>query len=173
MNTLIEAFWFFLPAGIANLSPVIAARLPLLKKWKAPLDMGKTINGQRVLGANKTWRGLVFGALTAAVTAGIIYEVRGGNHGLVAAMMIGALMGLGALLGDAVESFFKRRRGVKPGDAWFPFDQIDYIIGGLLLAAPFTDVSFKLVLTVFILYFLLHVVTSYFGYLVGLKDKPI
>lgn len=173
MNNLIEAFWFFLPAGIANLSPVIAARMPLLKNWKAPLDMGKSINGQRVLGANKTWRGLLFGALMAALTAGIIYEIRDSNNSLATAMIIGGLMGFGALIGDAVESFFKRRRGVKPGDAWFPFDQTDYIIGGLVIVAPFTDVSLALALAVFFLYFVLHVVTSYFGYLVGLKDKPI
>lgn len=173
MNTIIEAFWFFLPAGIANLSPVIATRLPLLKNWKAPLDMGKTINGQRVLGANKTWRGLLFGALMAAITAGMIYQYGEYQQSLLAAVLVGALMGFGALLGDAIESFFKRRRGVKPGDAWFPFDQTDYIIGGLLLVAPFTDISLKLAVTVFLLYFLLHVVTSYIGYLVGLKDKPI
>ncbi len=155
------------------MSPVLAARLPLLKNWKTPLDMGKSVDGHRLLGANKTWRGLLFGALMAAITAGIIYRILEDGNGLAAAMLVGGLMGFGALIGDAVESYFKRRRGVKPGEAWFPFDQTDYIIGGLLFVAPFTGLSVNLALAVFILYFVLHVVTSYIGYLVGLKDKPI
>ena len=35
----------------------------------------------------------------------------------------------GALLGDIIESFFKRRIGKKRGEDWIPFDQIDFILG--------------------------------------------
>jgi len=40
----------------------------------------------------------------------------------------------GALLGDIVESFFKRRKGIERGKDWIPFDQLDFIIGVLFLS---------------------------------------
>lgn len=173
MNILIDAFWFFLPAGIANMSPVLASRLPLLKEWKTPIDFGKSADGHRILGDNKTWRGIVFGSFMAAITAGLIYSIRHDGDWLLPSMFVGALMGFGALAGDAVESFFKRRRGIKPGNAWFPFDQTDYIIGGLLFVVPFAPLSTPLILAVFVIYFGLHLITSYIGFLLGLKPKPL
>ena len=40
----------------------------------------------------------------------------------------------GALLGDIVESFFKRRVGRKRGENWIPFDQLDFILGVLFFS---------------------------------------
>jgi len=40
----------------------------------------------------------------------------------------------GALLGDIVESFFKRRMGKERGEDWIPFDQLDFVVGALLLS---------------------------------------
>ena len=46
---------------------------------------------------------------------------------------IGLLLGSGALIGDAVKSFFKRKEGIKPGNRFIPWDQLDYSIGSLVL----------------------------------------
>jgi CDP-2,3-bis-(O-geranylgeranyl)-sn-glycerol synthase len=40
----------------------------------------------------------------------------------------------GALLGDITESFFKRRVGKQRGEDWIPFDQLDFILGVLVLS---------------------------------------
>lgn len=176
MSEVIAAFLFFLPAGIANMSPVFANKIPVLRDWKTPLDLGKSWRGKRLLGDNKTLRGLVFGTATAAVTALLIrlFTNPADNLQIHATFVFaGALMGAGALLGDAVESFFKRRVGVPPGSSWFPFDQTDYIIGGLIVIYPFYTPSLSLMATILLLYFGLHLTTSYIGYLLGLKDKPI
>lgn len=177
LDELLFAFLIFLPAGMANMSPVFANRMPVLRKWDAPLDMGRSFRGKRLLGANKRWRGLVFGTLVGMVTAIIefvlITRFLVSPTSLVVIGLAGALMGFGALLGDAVESFFKRQAGVKPGHSWFPFDQIDYIIGGLLLSYPIIGWPLDLALTVFVLYFGLHLLASYIGFLIGLKEKPI
>ena len=61
------AFWFFLPAGIANMSPVLASRISWLKSWDTPLDFGKSFRGKPIFGKNKTWRGIVFGTLSAII----------------------------------------------------------------------------------------------------------
>jgi CDP-2,3-bis-(O-geranylgeranyl)-sn-glycerol synthase len=88
-------------------------------------------------------------------------------------LLASAMLGLGALLGDAIESFFKRRNNVPPGESWFPFDQTDYIIGGLALWAPIAQPSLQVVLAIFGVYFGLHLLVSYIGFLMGFKTKPI
>jgi len=40
----------------------------------------------------------------------------------------------GALIGDIIKSFFKRRIGKKRGQDWIPFDQIDFILGVLFFS---------------------------------------
>lgn len=168
------AFWFFIPAGVANFAPLFAARLPLLKNWNTPMDFGRSYNGKRVFGDNKTWRGLVFGTFVAAVIGLLQYRVVTYSvESIWFIIGVTAAMGFGALFGDAVESMFKRQVGVKPGERWFPFDQIDYIIGGLLFAALFVDLSFGDVARIFILYFGLHLLFSYLAYMIGWKKSPI
>lgn len=176
MSEVLAAFLFFLPAGIANMSPVFANRIPVLNRWKTPIDLGKSWHGKRLLGENKTWRGLVFGTFMAGLTALLIRIFTNPSASLdihATFVFAGALMGAGALIGDAVESFAKRQMNIAPGSAWFPFDQTDYIIGGLLIIYPIYHPSFRLMLAIGLLYFGLHLVSSYIGYLLGLKDKPI
>jgi CDP-2,3-bis-(O-geranylgeranyl)-sn-glycerol synthase len=168
-----HSFWLFLPAGIANVAPIIANKIPLLNLWKTPLDFGMKFRDKPIFGKNKTWRGLVCGALLAAF-AGIFVYIPANVTVSVNEFVVGAAaMGIGALLGDAVESFFKRQAHIAPGHSWFPFDQIDYIIGGLALSYPFLHPSLAQMGAVLIIYFGLHLIASYIGYLFGLKDSPI
>jgi CDP-2,3-bis-(O-geranylgeranyl)-sn-glycerol synthase len=166
-----------LPAGIANMAPVFSGRIPWLKNWKTPMDFGLSYRGKRILGNSKRWRGVVFGTGLASLSAVIIFsslydsDLLSEHLWLIA--ITGALIGFGALMGDAIESFFKRRIGIKPGDSWFPFDQIDYIIGGILLSSPIVQWPPEIIVWIFVLYFGLHVIVSYIGFLLGLKDKPI
>ncbi len=174
MSLIVDALWFFLPAGIANMSPILANNIPVLRRWKTPLDFGKKYKGKRIFGDNKTWRGVVFGTFTAGLVGLLQYKVVLPSVDPTLFLFAAtAAMGLGALVGDAVESFFKRRRGVKPGKSWFPFDQIDYIFGGLLFAWPFTDLSLEFVLAIVLLYFGLHLAVGYIGYVLGVKKHPI
>ncbi len=182
MNEIMFALWFFLPAGVANASPVIANKIPILKLWKTPLDFGKSFKGERIFGQNKTWRGLLFGAFAGGVTASITYLIYPESINYVSVytfmpifdmFIVGAALGFGALLGDAIESFIKRRFGVKPGESWFPFDQIDYIIGGIIFATPFVILSLKTNVIILVTWFCAHLFWSYVAYKLKLKDKPI
>jgi len=167
------AFLFFLPAGISNMTPVFASRIPGLRNWQTPLDFGKTWRGHRIFGPNKTWRGLLSGIVMGTLTGLLLYGPFFSDDHEITFLLVCASMSAGALIGDAVESFFKRQRGVKSGDAWFPFDQTDYIIGGLLFTLPFGILPLWLIVWVFVIYFGLHLISSYIGYLLSLKDKPI
>lgn len=173
MNDYVAAILFFLPAGVSNMSPVIANKLPLINKWNTPVDFGTTIDGKRMLGDNKRWRGIVLGTLMGGVTAVAVSKLNANTIVTIAPFWAGVLLGFGALAGDAIESFFKRRIGITPGSSWFPFDQTDYIIGALLAIYPFVQLPLWVITTVFIVYFGLHLLVAYVAYLLKLKDKPI
>ena len=173
MNDYIAAILFFLPAGLGNMSPVIANRLPVIKDWNTPLDFGAHWHGKRVLGDNKRLRGLVFGTLVGGITAVVVSKFNVNTVVTIAPFWAGCLLGAGALLGDALESFIKRQRGIAPGDTWYPFDQLDYKAGGLLLIYPFVQLPQWAMVTIVVAYFGLHLITAYIAYLLGLKDKPI
>lgn len=182
MNELLLVIWFFLPAGIANASPTWANKIPGINKLNAPMDFGKSINDKRIFGDNKRWRGLIFGMIFGALTGYLQFLIYPefinelgiiSTHPAITMTLLGGLLGLGALLGDAVESFFKRRSHVKPGESWFPYDQIDFIIGGIILSMPIVVLNVKTYLLILIVWFGLHLIAGYIGYLLKLKDTPI
>ena len=190
MIEILIVLWYFLPAGIANGAPVISNHIPFLKHWKTPLDLGKSFRGKRILGDNKTWRGLLIGILAATLTIWLqqrLWLAIGSSHSVfwfnVASygkyasghtyLWLGGLLGTGALLGDAVESFFKRQRGVASGYSWFPYDQIDYIIGALLLSSFITRFTFLGYLSFIAIWTGVHIVTAFLAFKAGLKDRPI
>ncbi len=174
MNHFFLVLIFFLPAGLANLAPVIANKIPILNQWKTPIDFGIMLNGKRLLGDNKTWRGLVFGILVGAVTGWLTYQyisdvaVQQLSH-----FWIGGLLGGGALFGDSLESFFKRQLNIPSGSSWFPYDQIDYVLGAILFSLPIVRFSVLDYFSVIGFYFLAHLLTSFIGFKLKLKDKPI
>lgn len=175
-------FWIFLPAAIANMSPVFASQLPWLKAWNTPLDFGKTWRGKRIFGDNKRWRGLVLGTFVGGFVGflqiAVFWQSASiGANQIILATIGGCLLGFGALVGDAIESFFKRQNGINPGSSWFPFDQLDYIVGGLLFYLPLAEIPsavyWQIIVAIFAVYFSLHLLVSYIGFLLGFKDKPI
>jgi len=183
LNNILLALWFFLPAGIANATPVFAKKISFFDKLDYPIDFKKSINGTRIFGDHKTFRGLVTGIIMAIITAGlqkIIFdnspELRtslGFDFSSINFVLYGFLAGFGALIGDALKSFFKRRVNIKPGSAWFPFDQIDYIVGGIVFLIPLIRLEAVQYLITFVVWFGMHLIFTYFGYLLKLKDEPI
>lgn len=181
---LFFALWFFLPAAIANMMPIFAARWKSLKRYDYPMDFHKTFRGKRIFGDHKTIRGLVVGMVFSTLVlwlqqlavqhihfvATLTDQV---DYRQLSVLILGPLFGLGALLGDAIESFFKRQRGVKPGDGWFPFDQTDYIIGGAIATMPFVQLSILQYIWLIFIWLIIHVISTFVGYKLGLKDKPL
>ncbi len=184
MGIILFALWFFLPAGIANSAPVFANKIPLLSRLGMPIDRGKTFRSKRIFGDHKTVRGFVAGIISAiAVTVlqMILYSnfewaetiSRSIDYSNPIVILMGASLGFGALAGDAIESFFKRQLSIQSGKSWFPFDQIDYIVGALFMSSPFVSLSFGEYLTIFAVWFLIHPVATFIGWMLKLKDSPI
>lgn len=178
------ALWFLLPAALANVAPIISAKAPLLKNWSAPIDGGRTFRGKQLLGSHKTWRGIIIGMLVSTavfflqqVAYGQLHWAKAlsGNvdYSVLPTLVLGPLFGLGALGGDAIESFFKRQRGIPSGASWIPFDQLDYIVGGIIVTLPFVRLSLAQYIWLFVVWFVLHLVASYIGWRTGFKEQPI
>ncbi len=184
LHDIFLAIWFFLPAGAANVAPIFAAKVPFLKRFSAPLDGRRMFRDQRLLGDHKTWRGLVVGIVAAALVlwiqqldvtrsvwlASATSEI---DYAHLNVVLIGPLFALGALGGDAVKSFFKRQSGIKPGISWLPFDQLDYILGAALITLPFAILPLAVYIWAVVLWLLIHLVSAFIGYHLGLKEQPL
>lgn len=173
MNSLFLSFFFFLPAGIGNMMPVFAAKLPGLSKWNQPLDFGLTFQNKRILGDHKTVRGIITGILAGMLIAVILVHFFPNLYHGANPFLVGFLLSFGALAGDSIKSFFKRRVNIPSGKTWFPFDQIDYIVGGLVLSLFVVRLPLQQYLVIFLLYFCLHLLSTTIGYLLHLKKSPL
>lgn len=182
-NELIFVFWFFGPAGLANLAAFSAGKVPLLKRFNQPVDFGLKFRNKRILGNHKTIRGFIAGVLAAIaciylefflyVQTPFIRDIISLDYTQVNLLFLGFLLGFGAIAGDAIKSFFKRQNNIQPGKSWVPFDQIDYIIGGVIFSAFYIPLSFEQYSVLFILFVILHPVYNHLGYLLKLRKDPL
>ena len=79
------------------------------------------------------------------------------------------LAGFGTGLGDLVKSFFKRRIGIKPGGVWPVFDQVDYILGFLVLTYWVVFPGWEVIAIALVLTLILHPLTNLIAYVFKIK----
>ncbi len=163
-----------LPAYFANMAPVLVKNY--FKPLAVSLDFNKKFKGRRILGSHKTLRGLIAGVIIGIIIAFIQYQLLKIPFFASISLIdynewasIGVLMGAGALIGDLVKSFFKRRANIKPGGRWIPFDQLDYVVGALLFISVLDVPSIEVIITALILSFLLHIIVNHIGYYLGIR----
>lgn len=174
---LVQIIWFFLPAGIANMSPVIFKKVNFLNY---PVDFNLKIKGKPLLGKNKTYRGFFFAISMSILTIFIqktlyphLINYSLVNYNQINIYLLGFLLGFGALIGDTLKSFFKRRLKIPPGKPWIPFDQIDWIIGTALLINLYIKLSFKEILIALILSLIFHPLINLLSYSLGIQKNKI
>ena len=103
---------------------------------------GKVIGGPKVaegLSPKKTWSGIITGTLagaSAGLGCGYLFHAPPELH--MAWFAIGALIAITGLMGDLIESFLKRRFGVKDASKLIPghggvLDRIDSLMAATLL----------------------------------------
>ena len=176
---IIKILYFLLPAYFSNMAPIIFRRA--FNFLALPLDFGKTLGGNRLFGENKTIRGFVAGVILAIFIAGlqkILYlnfdffkEISLINFSSINFILVGFLLGFGALFGDLFESFIKRRIGKKPSEPWKFFDQTDYIVGALFFIYPIYRVDFLGIMIALIFSFFLTVITNHLSYAIKARDE--
>lgn len=184
--SLAAVIWVLLPAFSAN----ALATLP--RGYGPPMDFGRIWpwDGRRVLGPSKTWSGfLVGGALGMAIGLVEAYVILLAPPNLavvptlapsvIDAIPVVALIAFGAMAGDALGSFIKRRLGRPSGSrTWlldqFPFVLVPIVLGLIFYPALFvaTFWNWEAVIWVILLTLLLHIAFNWVGYKAGLKKVP-
>ncbi|MDO9097260.1 MAG: CDP-2,3-bis-(O-geranylgeranyl)-sn-glycerol synthase [Candidatus Methanoperedens sp.] len=161
-----------LPAYIANPTAVVFG-------GGAPIDFGKNWkDGRRILGDGKTFRGLI-GGTACGIIVGLV-QMNVPSQWSLGSFTLTTIITLsfGALLGDMVKSFFKRRSGFERGAQLPLIDQLDFVAGAWILTYIFDPVwfsdnfTFWIIITVLLLTPLLHRLTNIIGYYLKLKKVP-
>ncbi|MBI2546706.1 CDP-archaeol synthase [Candidatus Woesearchaeota archaeon] len=181
LEYVLELFYLMLPGILANMMPVLAARWKILNFLAKPIDSNKKwLDNKPILGKHKTYRGFILGIAVAMLVAFIQFKLY--NLFVFKSLsiipydrynpfLLGFLIGFGVLLGDSVKSFFKRRLNIKPGKPFFPFDQIDSVIGGLLFVSIIYIPTFKLVVSLLALSLVTHLAVRTIGYYTGISKE--
>lgn len=174
---VVTAVWAMLPAYVPNNAAVIVG-------GGRPIDAGRSWRGHRLLGDGKTWRGTIGGTLVGVGLAIGLNAIRPTmtpivGFGLPLFPLSAAItLAAGAMLGDIAASFLKRRTGRRRGVALPGVDQLDFVIGALVLTGIAVPVWFQatftpaVIIAVVILTPVLHVATNAAAYLLGLKTEP-
>lgn len=165
---------------MANIGASISRFIPFFNTIKAPIDFGKSIKGKRIVGDHKTIGGFAFGVLFGTIFGIIKYLVFDkymGNYQLLNLSFMGNLwlyflMSFFALLGDILKSMAKRFFDIAPHRAWIPFDEIDHSTLSMGMVVIFFGISVKVMLTVIIIFFFLHIISNLVGYSLKIKSVP-
>ena len=154
-----EALLFIGPSYVANAAP-------LLFGGGRPLDGGRNfVDGNPIFGSHKTVRGLF-----AGVMAGTVIGL-GESLADSSLLLGGFLIALGAVLGDLLGAFLKRRLRMKPGSPFPVVDQLDFVLGGLIFGSLVFPMSLTAILLVVFVTPPIHLGTNYGAYLLGIKKN--
>ncbi|MFH2027903.1 MAG: CDP-2,3-bis-(O-geranylgeranyl)-sn-glycerol synthase [Nanoarchaeota archaeon] len=171
---ILKCLYFMLPAYFANMAPVLVK--DFFKLLNFPIDFNKNFFNKPIFGKNKTYRGLIFAVIFGIITSYMQHILTNFRFFDSLTFMdysnwliIGFLLGLGAILGDLVESYFKRRVDIRPGDPFIPWDQLDFVIGSLLLVSIIFRPTLKISAVIVIFSFVLHIVINHIGFHLKLK----
>ena len=152
-------------SGVFNM---IWCKVPVLNCLKYPMDFNKKfIDGKRIFGDNKTWKGFV-GYLVLNILITVIwgfvcngcginhlnYFYVNNNNTIIFNIFTGLLLGLGYSLFELPNSFIKRRLGIEEGKSTNGLKKIFFIfldLGILLyllyvLVGAITHIVFNMIL---------------------------
>ncbi len=169
---IIKSLWLMLPAYIANPTAVLFG-------GGKPIDFGKNwSDGRRILGDGKTYRGL-FGGAACGIIVGMLQRAAPASDIFIIPSITAVItLSIGALLGDMVKSFFKRRLGFERGEKLPLVDQLDFVAGAWVLTYVFDpqwfaeNFTFWIIITVLVLTPILHRATNILGYHIKVKKEP-
>ncbi len=151
----------------------VANSVPVIIHGKTPLDLNKKLWGSPLFGKGKTIIGTLAGIVTGTLAGAIITILSPYVLGLVPNYIeVAFYLALGAILGDLLKSFFKRRFGIKSGEKWDLADQLDFILGGLLLSCIVRFPEYWVVVVLLVATFFIHRFTNWVAYLWKLKKVP-
>ncbi len=175
IELILKTIWLLLPAYTPNNFAVIFG-------GGTPIDFGrKFIDGKRILGDGKTWRGFIGGVIGGLLTAHVqILVERVINVRIYSSLTYGSfltlafLLSFGAMIGDSFGSFIKRRFGVERGKSFPILDQLTFLVVAYLTAsrcqAFYRLFTWDVLVTGLVVTPILHLSVNVIAYKLGLKD---
>lgn len=147
---------------VANGSPLFLAKL-LGSRADWPVDRGQVFkDGKPLLGPSKTWRGILSALLLTSLAAAFM--------GLD--LMVGFSVGAGAMAGDLISSFIKRRLGLASSAKAIGLDQLpESLLPAILLHVLF-DYGWIELIGAVALFALVDVSLSPLLFKLGLRRVP-
>lgn len=151
-NVIASMYVTLMPVILAGVANMRLLKSGFLRGWEKPLDAGLLLkDGQPLFGKNKTWRGAI-GMILCSMAAMLAWGYVCGRLPFLAAsnqfytynantlafnLRTGFWLGLMYILFELPNSFWKRRRGVAPGQAaaepqswrYMWLDQMDSLFG--------------------------------------------
>lgn len=127
-----DLIYLYIIYPVIYISPAYAANgAPILFGGRGgPLDLGKKVAGKRIFGNNKT----VIGTLSSLVVGVVIGLIE--YPFLNYMLSIAVLLTLGAIFGDLLGSFIKRRLNYGSGRSFPILDQYGFFVFAILFALP-------------------------------------
>ena len=170
LEIIINIFWLIIPAYCANFFPV-------LLKGKHPIDFGKKfIDGFRLFGDGKTIEGF-FGGIFFGIFIGLLliylqpfiqqFYTLQFQHNLLTVF----LLTTGAISGDIIGSFVKRRFGIERGEPAPLLDQLDFLVFSLVLVSIVRNLNLYFVVFLVIITPIIHYSANLCAFLLKLKDR--
>ncbi len=147
---------------LANGTPVVAKKI-LGSRFAWPLDGGiRFIDGEPLLGASKTIRGVLLATLVTSAAAPLV--------GLT--VTVGAIVGSVAMVGDCFSSFLKRRLALRPSSRATGLDQIPEALFPLLACRSALSLTAADIGATVAIFFIGEILVSRVLYRLRLRDRP-
>ena len=167
---ILQALWFIFPAYVANASPVVI-------RGQKPLDFGKKLDKQRILGDGKTFEGTIggiaFGTLTGVLQIYLFGLLELQKIGLTEhSIELIIALSTGAIIGDIIGAFIKRRLDIARGEPALLLDQLDFLVLSLLFAGLVMKLDIQMIIVLLIITPIIHLATNIFAYIMKMKSRP-
>ncbi len=174
------------PLILAAIFHMVVVHYNWISSTTYPLDHKMTFRSRRIFGKNKTYRGVIVMVLASiAFTYLYVFFL---NHSAsmsrlnlldfehYSPIFYGVIYGLGYVIGELPNSFFKRQFGITEGKSTSfiqrLIDQLDSVIIILLLLALFSNFSWEHFWWGILYGGLLHLAINYLLYLLKLRKEP-
>lgn len=175
ITAVVETTRAYALAMVANAAPVMAK--PLIDAvGRHRVDFGrKAWDGRDVFGKNKSWEGIAAAVIISVIASAIFVYAEGNPWWL----MYGLVSAIGAMGGDLLNSFIKRRLLLGPGECFIPCDQLSFLLVAHSLiylsgvhALVGVELSARVLAFGVVASLFLHMFTNLIAYAMGLKDVP-
>jgi CDP-2,3-bis-(O-geranylgeranyl)-sn-glycerol synthase len=179
---MVDLFVEFVKALLIIFPAYAANGFPPLARGHRPIDMGKKwFDKNRIFGDGKTFEGFGFGLFAGFVIGALesylyldlnSYAMQYGVKLPLINLSIAFLIAFGALSGDLVGSFIKRRIGLKRGADVPLLDQWNFIIGSVLFVYWFTEITIWMFLIMLVITPIVHRVANIIAHKIKIKKEP-